>query len=244
MDNCEHLIEACADFVAQLLTANPATSVLATSREPLGVPGEITWRVPSLPCPPPARNLDVQALSQYDAVVLFLDRARRARPSFTITEVNAPAIAQICHRLDGIPLAIELAAARCRQMSAERIATELDDRFRLLTGGSRTLTARQQTLAASIDWSHERLDDTERTAFRRLGVFVGRFPLEAAEAVVSVLGDVEAEAVFELVSRLVDKSLVMLDDSADGQPRYRLLETLRSYALERAQTTAELRDVA
>ena len=128
-------------------------------------------------------------LSQYDAVVLFIDRARRARPSFAVTDANAPAVAQICHRLDGIPLAIELAAARCRQMSAERIASELDDRFRLLTGGARTVMARQQTLTASVDWSHDRLDEPERITFRRLGVFAGTFPLEAAEAVVAAGGD-------------------------------------------------------
>ena len=138
-------------------------------------------------CAVPARSWPFrsQRSSQFDAVRLFLDRAHRARPSFTVSDDNAPAIAQICHRLDGIPLAIELAAARCRQTSAERIAADLDDRFRYLTGGARTVMPRQQTLAASVDWSYERLDDAERTAFRRLGVFAGPFPLEAAEAVVA-----------------------------------------------------------
>ena len=162
LDNCEHVIDGCGELVGELLAANPTTRVLATSREPLGVSGEITFRVPSLPCPRPERSLDVEAVSQYDAVRLFLERARRARPSFVVSEANCPAVAQICHRLDGIPLAIELAASRCRQMSAEHIATELDDRFRLLTGGARTAIARQQTLAASVDWSHDRLDDAER----------------------------------------------------------------------------------
>ena len=208
LDNCEHLIGGCAALVAGLLAANPSTHVLTTSREALGVPGEITFRVPSLPCPHPELPLDVSTLSQYDAVVLFLERARRARPSFAVSEANCPAIAQICHRLDGIPLALELAAARCRQMSAERIAAELDDRFRLLTGGARTAMARQQTLAASVDWSHERLDDAERTTFRRLGVFIAPFPLEAAESVVAATGDIATVEVFDLVSRLVDKSLV------------------------------------
>ena len=124
----------------------------------------------------PSAAIDVPTLSQYDAVVLFVERARRARPSFAVSDANAPAVAQICHRLDGIPLALELAAARCRQMSAERIAAELDDRFRLLTGGARTVMARQQTLAASVDWSHDRLDDAEQITFRRLGVFAGPFP--------------------------------------------------------------------
>ena len=177
---------------------NPSTSVLTTSREPLGVPGEITWRVPSMRCPSPTTALDVPTLSQYDAVVLFVERAHRARPSFAVTDANAPAVAQICHRLDGIPLAIELAAARCRQLSAERIAAELDDRFRLLTGGARTVMARQQTLAASVDWSHDRLDDAEQIAFRRLGVFAGPFPLEAAEAVVAAPGDIDPAEVFDL----------------------------------------------
>ena len=198
------------------------------------MPGELTWRVPSLGCPSPEQAVDLSSLSRYDAVVLFVDRAHRARPSFMISEANAPAIAQICHRLDGIPLAIELAAARCRQLSVERIAAELDDRFRLLTGGARTGLRRQQTLAASIDWSHERLEAEERLVFRRLGVFNGAFPLEAAEAVVVAPGGLALEQVFEVVSRLVDKSLIVAGEGADGEPRYRLLETLRAYALNRA----------
>jgi predicted ATPase/class 3 adenylate cyclase/DNA-binding CsgD family transcriptional regulator len=240
LDNCEHLVAGCAELVAGLLAANPSTSVLTTSREPLGVPGEITWRVPSMHCPTLEANLDVPSLSQYDAVELFVERAHRARPTFAVTDNNAPAIVQICHRLDGIPLAIELAAARCRQMSAERIAAELDHRFRLLTGGARTVMARQQTLAASIDWSHDRLDDTERIALRRLGVFAGPFPLEAAETVVASAGDLEPAEVFDLVSRLADKSLVVTDEGSHGELRYRLLETLRAYALNRARTAGEL----
>ena len=240
LDNCEHLIVGCAALVAGLLAANPSISVLATSREPLGVPGEITFRVPSLPCPSPEQTIDVPDLADYDAVALFVERARRARPTFAIDEANAAAITQICHRLDGIPLAIELAAARCRQLSAQRIAAELNDRFRLLTGGARTVMARQQTLAASIDWSHERLDDVEQITFRRLGVFPGPFPLEAAEAVVAARGDIEPGDVFDLVSRLVDKSLVVADEGLGGEPRYRMLETLRAYALNRAHAAGEL----
>ena len=243
LDNCEHLIAACAEFVANLLSAGVAVSVLATSREPLGVPGEVVWRVPSLHCPGPEVAVSVPALSQYDAVRLFLDRAHRARPSFTVNDHNAAAVAQICHRLDGIPLAIELAAARCRQSSAERIAADLDDRFRYLTGGARTVMPRQQTLAASVDWSYERLDDAERVAFRRLGVFVGPFPLEAAEMVVASPGDIDRDAVFDLVSRLVDKSLVVAEDDPDSQPGYRLLETLRAYATAQAYTAGELADL-
>ncbi len=240
LDNCEHLIEGCAELVASLLASSPSVSVLATSREPLGVPGEIIWRVPSLRCPGRDRALDVPTLSQYDAVTLFVERAHRARPSFTVSEANAPAIAQICQRLDGIPLALELAAARCRQMSAEHVAVELDDRFRLLTGGARTVMARQQTLTASLDWSHDRLEPAERVTFRRLSVFAGPFPLEAAEAVVAAGGNIEVVEVFDVVSRLVDKSLVVVDEGPRGTPRYRLLETMRAYALDRARVAGEL----
>jgi len=240
LDNCEHLIDPCAEFVADLLSAGRRVSVLATSREPLGVPGEVVWRVPSLRCPGPERAVSIPSLSQYDAVRLFLDRAQRARPSFTVSDHNAPAIAQICHRLDGIPLAIELAAARCRQSSAERVAAELDDRFRYLTGGSRTVMPRQQTLAASIDWSYERLDEAEQAALRRLGVFAGPFPLEAAEGVVASPGDIDRDAVFDLTTRLVDKSLVVADEGTGGEVRYRLLETLRAYAVAQAHAAGEL----
>ena len=241
LDNCEHLVEGCAQLAADLLSANPAASVLATSREPLDVPGEVSWRVPSLDTPPAEHTMALATLSQYDAVRLFIDRARRARPSFVVTEHNAPAVAQICHRLDGIPLALELAAARCRQLSPERIAQDLDNRFRLLTGGARTVLPRHRTLAASIDWSHDRLDSAESTAFRRLGVFAGPFPLEAAESVVSGGGDLESVEVFELLSRLVDKSLVSVEDGPEGEPCYRLLESLRAYALDRLRAVGELK---
>jgi predicted ATPase/DNA-binding CsgD family transcriptional regulator len=240
LDNCEHLVTACAQFVSDLLASSGALTVLATSREPLRVPGELTWRVPSLACPDPEGSIDLSVLSQYDAVALFIDRARRVRPSFAVSEADAPALAQICHRLDGIPLAIELAAARCRQLSAKRIAVELDDRFRLLTGGARTVMPRQQTLAASIDWSHERLDDRERVVFRRLGVFSGAFPLEAAGAVTAAPGRIASEEVFDVVSRLVDKSLVVAGEGVESEPRYRLLESLRAYALDRARRAGEL----
>ena len=242
-DNCEHLIVGCATLVAGLLAANPSTSVLATSREPLGVPGEITFRVPSLPCPSPEQVIDISTLSRYDAVALFVERARRARPSFAINEANAAAITQICHRLDGIPLAIELAAARCRQLSAQRIAAELDDRFRLLTGGARTVMARQQTLAASVDWSHDRLDDAEQATFRRLGVFAGPFPLEAAESIVLSGGGLQPTEILDVLGRLVDKSLLSVDDALPGAARYRLLETLRAYATEKAAAADELATV-
>jgi predicted ATPase/class 3 adenylate cyclase len=233
LDNCEHLVEGCATTAAAVLAANGAATVLATSREPLDVPGEVTWRVPSLSAPPLEVATPAPELSEFEAARLFLDRAKRARPSFVVTDDNAPAIARICQRLDGIPLALELAAARVRQLTPERIASELDDRFRLLAGGSRTVLPRHQTLAASIDWSHERLDPLEQVVFRCLGVFTGRFPLEAAEAVVASMGDVDEADVFGPVSRLVDKGLVLVEDGLRGEPAYRLLETLRAYALDR-----------
>jgi predicted ATPase/class 3 adenylate cyclase/DNA-binding CsgD family transcriptional regulator len=239
LDNCEHLTMSCAALIAALLVQNPAVIVLVTSREPLGVPGEVVWRVPCLPAPVPEPSVAVDAVSQYDAVRLFVDRARRARPSFVVNEDNAPAIAQICHQLDGIPLALELAAARCRHLSVERIAHDLDDSFRLLTGGARTVLPRQQTLGASIDWSHDRLDAPEQIVFRRLGVFPGPVPLEAVEAIVGSSG-VEPDEVFDIVDRLCDKSLVQVGESPDGEPRYRLLETLRVYAARRAAEADEL----
>ena len=243
LDNCEHLIAECAEFVVTVLGAGVDVSVLATSREQLGVAGEVAWRVPSLASPPRDGLVPVETLSQYDAVNLFVDRARRARPSFTVNETNAAAIAQVCHRLDGIPLAVELAAARCRHMSIEQMANELDDRFRLLTGGSRMVMPRQQTLAASVEWSYELLDDVERRVLRRLGVFAGPFSLMAAEAVVTAPGDVDSIAVFDTISRLVDKSLVLADDP-DGEAPYRLLETIRAFAVNRAREAGELTDVA
>jgi predicted ATPase/class 3 adenylate cyclase/DNA-binding CsgD family transcriptional regulator len=240
LDNCEHLIEGCARLAAGLLSANPMVRVLATSRESLGVPGEVSWQVPALDAPPPEYAPAVSTLPQYDAVRLFIDRARRARPSFAVSEHNAPAVARICQRLDGIPLALELAAACCRQLSAERIADDLDNRFRLLTGGARTVLPRHRTLGASIDWSHDRLDSAEAITFRRLSVFAGPFPLEAAEAIVSAGGAVQPEQVFDHLSRLVDKSLVIVQDGMQSEPRYRLLETLRAYALDRLRSTGEL----
>lgn len=240
LDNCEHLVEPCAALVAALLSRHVAVRVLATSRESLAVTGEVTWRVRSLSTPPTESSVAVPSLSQYEAVRLFIDRARRARPTFVVSEVNAPAIAEICHRLDGIPLALELAAARCRQMSAEQIAVELGDRFHLLTGGARTVLPRQQTLAASVDWSHDRLDELEQVVFRRLGAFAGTFPMEGAEAVSSALGDLGPVGVFDAVSRLVDKNLVAVDERPGGEQLYRLLETMRVYALDRARAAGEL----
>ena len=183
LDNCEHVLDAAAGLADALLRACPDVRVLATSREALGVPGEWVYRVPSLPAPDARQSHTADALSQYDAVRLFIDRAVLGEPSFQVTNGNAPAVAQICDRLDGIPLAIELAASRVRTLSPDQIAARLDDRFRLLTGGPRTALPRQQTLKAAIDWGHDLLTDEEKTLLRRLSVFAGGWTLEDAEAV-------------------------------------------------------------
>jgi predicted ATPase/DNA-binding CsgD family transcriptional regulator len=224
VDNCEHLLEACAVMTEELLRACPGLSVVATSREPLGVAGEAIWRVPSLPLAD-------------DAVELFADRARRARPGFVITTDNIEAVAEICRRLDGMPLAIELAAARLRAFSVAEIAAGLHDRFRLLTGGSRTAVRRQQTLRASVDWSYALLTEPEQTVFRRLAAFSGGFDLEACLAVGADDG-VDRHQVLNQLARLVDKSLVAAEES-HGITRYRLLETIRQYALEKLSDSGE-----
>ncbi|HJR80326.1 MAG TPA: adenylate/guanylate cyclase domain-containing protein, partial [Anaerolineales bacterium] len=183
LDNCEHLVDACARMADRILHAAPDVRILASSREALGIGGEVTYRVPSLGLPDIGHLPSVESLSQYEAVKLFIDRAKSAVPTFAVTNDNAPAVAQICHRLDGIPLAIELAAAKIRVLGTEQIAKRLDDRFRLLTGGSRTALERHQTLRAAIDWSYNLLPVAEQVLFRRLSVFIGGWTLEAAEAV-------------------------------------------------------------
>jgi len=241
LDNCEHLLGPIATLVDTLLRRCPNLTVVATSREPIGVPGETGWRVPSLSAPTPTDSVPIETVSQFDAVRLFVDRATKARPNFRLTNDNAPAVAQICHRLDGIPLAIELAAARVRGLTVEQVAAGLDDRFRLLTGGARTVLPRQQTLQASVDWGYELLSDAERAVFRRLTVFAGGFTLDAAEPVVASDG-IERVEVLDLLLGLVDKSMVVADDDTD---RYRMLETLRQYGTARlvdAGETAIVRD--
>jgi predicted ATPase/DNA-binding CsgD family transcriptional regulator len=224
LDNCEHLLDACADLVVAVLGAAPRLALLATSREPIGVSGEAMWRVPSLSVTD-------------DAVELFTDRARLAQTGFTVTDDNAATIVEICRRLDGMPLAIELAAARVRALSVAEILGSLHDRFRLLTGGARTAVRRQQTLRASVDWSHALLTEPERVLFRRLAAFPGAFDLDAAQAVAAG-GDMQRYQVLDLVSLLVDKSLVVADDSG-GATRYRLLETVRQYAAEKLGESGE-----
>ena len=237
LDNCEHVIDRCAVLMTTLLNACPQLVVLATSREPVGVDGEVQWRVPSLGMPDEDEPGPIENLDRFDAVRLFIDRAVRARPNFSVNNANAPAVAAICCRLDGIPLAIELAAARVRMLPPEQIAAGLDDRFRLLSAGARTVIARQQTLRASVDWSHELLDAAERALLRRLAVFAGGFDLDAAEAV-GAAEPIDGYAVFEVLSSLVDKSLVIADEDGSAA-RYRMLETVRQYAAERLDDAGE-----
>jgi predicted ATPase/DNA-binding CsgD family transcriptional regulator len=232
LDNCEHLIDAATQVGESLVSRCPHLTVLATSREALNVPGEAAWRVPPLSLPDDdAATPTAASLRRYDAVRLFIDRAKKARPNFSVTDQTAPAVAQICHRLDGIPLAIELAAARVRVLSPDRIAAELDNRFRLLTGGARTVVPRHQTLEASVQWSHDLLSENERVLFRRLSVFSGGFTLDAAESICGGDG-IDTLAVLDVVTHWVDKSLVVVDDQ-DDEVRYRLLETIRQYGRER-----------
>lgn len=241
LDNCEHLIQASAQLAEALLHACPRLRILATSREFLGVAGEQVLYVPSLSTPDPLALPSLDSLIGYEAVRLFRERAAAVMPAFDLTGDNARAVAQICQRLDGIPLAIELAAARLRMLPVEEIAERLNDRFRLLTGGSRTALPRHQTLLASIDWSYGLLVDSERVLLNRLAVFAGGWTLDAAEAV-GVGEQVNAEAVFELLTHLVDKSLV-LPEEQNGAARYRMLETVHQYALAKLLESNETNGV-
>ena len=224
LDNCEHLAQACAELTRALLEAGAGVAILATSRERLNIRGECTYQLPPLAIPARDQAVDPENLADYAAVQLFVDRAQAVRHGFTPTRENAASIADICQRLDGIPLALELAAARVGTMSVDAIASRLSDRFRLLRQGDRTALPRQQTLRALIDWSYDLLDDEERVLFQTLSVFAGGFTLDAAEA---VGGTATEEDVTEVLSRLVDKSLVVHDASVD---RYAMLETVRQYA--------------
>ena len=242
LDNCEHLISACASLAADLLRACPGVHLLASSREPLNVAGEQTYRVPSLSMPDPKQAQTAEGLSQFEAVRLFIERAQAVQPSFAVTNANAPAVAQVCLRLDGIPLAIELAAARVRSLSVEEINARLDSRFRLLTGGSRVALPRQQTLRALIDWSYDLLTAQEKLVLLRTCVFAGGWTVPAAEAVCAGEGaqqdGVEDWEVLDLLTALVDKSLVAMEPAGDGT-RYHLLETVRQYAEECLRETGE-----
>ena len=239
LDNCEHLLEACAMLVEPLLRLCPGLVVLATSREAMRVPGELSYVVPSLAVP--AQSESVAEVLRSDAVGLFVDRAVQARHTFALTDDNAGAVAAICRELDGMPLAIELAAARVRMLSPERIAKELDRRFRLLTGGGRTMAARHETLRASIDWSHDLCSEEERVLLRRLSVWAGGFTLDGAE-VVSADEMLSRRAVLEPLTGLVDKHLVDTHERG-GDIRFRMLETIRQYAAERLDDAGELEGV-
>jgi predicted ATPase/DNA-binding CsgD family transcriptional regulator len=238
LDNCEHVLEACRSLAHAIARNCPKVRLLATCREPLGVDGEYLYRVPSLSLPTAAELAQgEQGLKNCEAVRLFVDRAAVHQPKFRLDESTCAATASICRQLDGIPLAIELAAARLRSLAVADIESRLDDRFRLLTGGYKSALPRQQTLRALIDWSYDLLDDAERSVLRRLSAFAGTFDLAAAEEV-TVASDVSAAAVLDIVASLVDKSLVQCEPSGPSA-RYQLLETVRHYAARKLEDTPE-----
>ncbi len=242
LDNCEHLIEACAALVDTLLRACQDLRILATSREALGIAGERAWLVPSLSFPVRTEHPAPEDLMRCDAIRLFIERATAVAPAFELTDGNAPAVLRVCRRLDGMPLGVELAAARTKVLTVEQIDARLDDRFRLLAAGDRTAAPRQRTLRAAIDWSFGLLSPEEGLLFGRLSVFSGGFSLWAAEEICSGNG-VEEEEVLELLSHLVDKSLVLVAGQHDGEARYRMLETVRQYASEKLEQSGEEAEV-
>jgi len=238
LDNCEHLVEDCARFAETILQAAPNVKILATSREALGIRGEQIYHVPPLSTPQSKQLTTSEELTQFESVQLFIERAALVSPNFRLTRDNTSAIAQICLHLDGLPLGIELAAAHVRSMPVEQIAFHIDDRFHLLTRGSRTALPRQQTLQAAIEWSYDLLTEPERILLRRLTVFFGGWTLESAEAVCA--GEtIDSFAVMDLLSRLVEKSLVLLDTAG----RYKFLETIRQYARDKLLESGEIQAI-
>ncbi len=237
LDNCEHLIDACARMCHRLLASSRGLRVLATSREPLRVAAETVWQVPPLSLPRPGEAVTAEDLRGYEAIRLFCDRAAASLPGFALGAANLPAVAALCRSLDGVPLAIELAAAWVRVLSVEQIVARLDDRFRLLTSGDRTAPPRQRTLRAAIDWSHDLLAGREQVLLRRLSVFAG-WSLEMAEQICSD-GDLPAADVLDLLATLADKSLVVADTESRDQTRYRMLDTIREYAASRLADAGE-----
>ena len=231
-DNCEHMLDACAALAADLLKRLPDLKILVSSREPLGVTGEAVYRVPSLTFPHDLKPLALGQIQEFEAVRLFQERARAAFPDFQLDEHSAASVAQICRRLDGIPLAIELAASRIASLNVEQIAARLDQSFRLLSGSSRGALERHRTLRAAVDWSYNLLAEKERLLLRRLSVFVGGCTLEAAESVCQAEG-IQQDEILDLLSRLVDKSMLVMEQARTGETRYRLLETIRQYAEEK-----------
>lgn len=258
LDNCEHLIDVCAELAAALLGACPQLRILATSREALRVPGEVIWRVPPLSFPPelagepPGPSPNLEELVENEAVALFIDRVRWVRPGFALTANNAVVVAQICRRLDGLPLALELAAARASALAPEQLAERLDNALRLLSGGSRTAASRQHTLRATLDWSYALLNRPEQVLLRRLAVFAGGWTLDAVESVCAWHSEdpddepsIAETDVLPLLAQLVDKSLVQVEEANPGDAgvtgvRYLLLETVRQYATEQLVNSAEM----
>jgi predicted ATPase/class 3 adenylate cyclase len=231
LDNCEHLIGACAELAHRLLRSCPGVQILATSREPLGIEGEFVYRVPPLSVPPDDNEVDFQMACEYEAAQLFIERATASQAGFEVNRDNATSVISICRRLDGIPLALELAAARVKTLSLAGLEANLNDRFRLLTKGRRTSPPRHQTLRALVQWSVDLLSDPERAALRRLSVFSGSFTLEAVEVVLADDGTDSSEPV-DLLESLVEKNLVQLVDDGNRPVRYRLLETIRQFGAE------------
>jgi predicted ATPase/transcriptional regulator with XRE-family HTH domain len=234
LDNCEHLIEDVARLASSLLSACPRLKILTTSREALGIPGEWLYSVPALDMPKESSIVDIETISKFPALLLFAERARAVRSDFALNAENIRAVASVCAQLAGLPLAIELIAARVKMLSIEQIAARLDDRFALLNSGSRIVPSRQQTLRATLDWSYELLTEPERELFRQLSVFVGGFTLEALESVALLDSD---QSILDALSRLVDKSLLLVEQQ--DQPRYRFLEPIRQYARDKLNETRE-----
>jgi predicted ATPase/DNA-binding XRE family transcriptional regulator len=242
LDNCEHLIDACAQFVDGLLNSCSHLRVLITSREPLGVDGEANWIVPSLSLPDSEDQLTADKLERCESARLFIERASYSCPAFALTPQNTKAVADICRRLDGIPLAIELAAARVGTLAVGQIASRIRDPLKLLTGGARIATSRQQTLRGALNWSYDLLSECERKLFARLSAFSGGWTLEAAEAV-GAGGDIEENDILDLLGRLVDKSLAVAEAIEDSSVRYRMLEPVRQYGRERLKESGEIETV-
>ncbi len=237
LDTCEHLIDSCARLCHRLLASSAGLHVLATSREPLRTAAETVWQVPPLSLPRPGTAETPEELSRYEAVRLFSDRAEASLSGFALDAANASAVAALCRSLDGVPLAIELAAAWVRVLSVEQILIRLADRFRLLTSGDRTAPPRQRTLRAAIDWSHDLLADREQVLLRRLSVFAG-WSLEMAEQICPG-DDLPAAEVLDLLAALVGKSLAVMDTAASVPARYRMLDTIREYAASRLDEAGE-----
>jgi len=238
LDNCEHLITACSEIVEQILKSTEHVTILSTSREAQNVADEVAWRVPSLSLPENGKELSAKEVNQYEAVQLFVARAKNKKADFNLSEQNAHPVLQICNRLDGIPLAIELAASRVNVLNPELIVSKLDDRFRLLTGGSRTALERHKTLQATIDWSYDLLSEKEKKIFHQLSVFVDGFDFEAYEHICKT-ESAEQEDLTDLLTSLIEKSLVITKTMESGAYRYQLLETIRHYAKEKLLESGE-----